>query len=95
MPQAFQSSADIDAMITRVTPAILVLLNDGVPHRRQEIVDALAGQYPKDDVVLTGKIIDGLMELDLVTGKSTTSSYALSAVTDGSLLHRRLGHSGS
>ena len=53
MPQAYQSSADIDAMIIQVTPAVLTLLGDGRPHRRREIVDALAGQYPKDDVVRT------------------------------------------
>jgi hypothetical protein len=53
MPQAHQSSADLDAMIARVTPAILMILDDGVPHRRQEIIDALAPHHAKDDVVLT------------------------------------------
>jgi hypothetical protein len=72
MPQAFQSSADIGAMIARVTPAVLALLGDGAPHRRQEIVDALADRHPKDDVVLT------LVRLT-VTGRlvATGNRYAL------------------
>lgn len=48
----------------------------------------------KDDVVLTGKIINGLMELDLDTGKSSSNPCAMSAVTDSPLLHSRLGHPG-
>jgi hypothetical protein len=72
MPRAYPSSADINAVITQVTPAVLALLGDGVPHRRREIVDALAGRYPKVDVVRT------LMRLT-VTGRlvATGGSYAL------------------
>ena len=77
MPQAYQSSADIDAMIAHVTPAVLTLLGDGVPHRRREIVDALAGQYPKDDVVRT------LMRLT-VTGRlvATGGTYILAGTAE-------------
>jgi hypothetical protein len=72
MPQSYQSSADIDAMISRITPAVLTLLGDGVPHRRREIVDTLVDRFPKDDVVRT------LMRLT-VTGRlvATGGRYAL------------------
>jgi hypothetical protein len=47
------SSADLDAVIARVTPDILALLADGVPRTEGAIVAALAGRHPKDDVRLT------------------------------------------
>jgi hypothetical protein len=77
MPQAYQSSADINAMITRVTPAVVTLLGDSTPHRRQEIVNALADQHPKGDVVRT------LMGLT-VTGRlvATGGKYALTGTAE-------------
>jgi hypothetical protein len=53
MPKPFPSSADTDAMVARVAPAILELLADGVPRSRRAIVAALADQHPKDEVVRT------------------------------------------
>lgn len=48
-----------------------------------------------DEVALSGSIVDGLMELDLDLGKSpSTNPIALAVVTDGVLLHSRLGHPG-
>ena len=51
--------------MARVAPAILGLLADGVPRPRPAIVDALAGRYPKDDVVhalirlaVTGRVVE-------------------------------------
>jgi hypothetical protein len=54
------SSADLNAMIERVTPDVLTLLGDSVPRTEAAIVAALAGRHPKDDVTLT------LMRLDVV-----------------------------
>lgn len=50
MPQPFSSSAEIDAMVARVAPAILALLADGAPRSRKTIVAALADRHPKDEV---------------------------------------------
>lgn len=47
------------------------------------------------DVVMSGDLIDGLMELDITVGKSSsTNVHAMSARTDGTLLHSRVGHPG-
>ena len=45
--QMFAGSAEIDAMVARVAPAILELLADGVPRRKLAIVEALAGRYDR------------------------------------------------
>jgi hypothetical protein len=47
------SSADLNAMVDRVTPDVLALLADGVPRTEAAIVHALAGRHPKDEVTLT------------------------------------------
>jgi hypothetical protein len=53
MPKPYPSSADTDAMVARVAPAILELLEDGVPRSRAAIVAALADRHPKDEVKRT------------------------------------------
>jgi hypothetical protein len=53
MPKRYPSSADTDAMVERVAPAILELLADSVPRSRQVIAAELAGQHPKDEVTRT------------------------------------------
>jgi hypothetical protein len=53
MPPRYSSSADIDAMVARVAPAILELLGDGVPRAKKAIVAALADRHPKDEVKRT------------------------------------------
>jgi hypothetical protein len=53
MPPHYPSSADTEAMIARVAPAILALLGDGVPRSRRAIVAAFADRHPKDEVVRT------------------------------------------
>ena len=53
MPKPYLSSADTEAMVARVAPAILELLADGVPRNEKAIVAALAGRHPKDEVVRT------------------------------------------
>jgi hypothetical protein len=50
MPTRNASSADTDAMVAEVAPAILALLADGVPRSRNAIIAALADRHPKDDV---------------------------------------------
>ena len=44
------SSADLHAAIARVTPAVLELLQDGVPRTKAAILAALAERHPKGDV---------------------------------------------
>jgi hypothetical protein len=53
MPQRYSSSADTDAMVARVAPAVLALLGDGVPRSRRAIVAALAERHPRDEVAHT------------------------------------------
>jgi hypothetical protein len=50
MPKRYPSSADTDAMVARVAPAILELLADGVPRSKRVIAAALADRHPKDEV---------------------------------------------
>ena len=75
-PSAYEraGSAEINAMVERVAPAILGLLGDGVPRRKPAIVEALAGQHDRQDVV------HALIRLS-VTGQveETGGSYALGA----------------
>ena len=44
------SSVDLHAAIARVTPAVLELLQDGVPRTKAAIVAALADRHPKDGI---------------------------------------------
>lgn len=47
------------------------------------------------DVVLSGNLVEGLMELDIELGQiSTWAPHAMTAKADGSLLHSWLGHPG-
>src|SRR3954462_2336594 len=49
-PYERAGSAEINAMVERVAPAILELLADGVPRTKPAIVEALAGRHGKQDV---------------------------------------------
>ena len=53
MPKRYPSSADTDAMVDRVAPAIFELLADGVPRSKRAIAAKLADRHPKDEVVRT------------------------------------------
>lgn len=47
------------------------------------------------DVVMSGSLVDGLMELNIDLGESSsTSQHALIARADGNLLHSHVGHPG-
>jgi hypothetical protein len=50
MPPRYPSSADIDAIVARVAPAVLELLGGGVPRAKKAIVAALAERHPKEEV---------------------------------------------
>ena len=65
-------TADVDAMVERVAPAILALLADGVPRTKPAIVAALAGRHDKQDVV------NALIRLAVTGGvEETGGKYAL------------------
>jgi hypothetical protein len=62
---ALAGTAELNAMIERVAPAILGLLADGTPRTKAAIVGALAGRHAEDDVVLalirlavTGQVVE-------------------------------------
>ena len=50
-PSAFTGTAELNAMVARVAPAILELLADGLPRSKAAIVAALAGRHDGRDVV--------------------------------------------
>ena len=50
-PSVLTGTAELNAMIERVAPAILALLADGVPRPRR-LVEALTGRYAEDDATL-------------------------------------------
>ena len=51
-PYERAGSAEINATVERVAPAILELLGDGVLRAKPAIVEALAGRHDGEDVVL-------------------------------------------
>ena len=71
-PSAMTGTAELNATIERVAPAILALLADGVPRPKAAIVAALAGRHAEADVALA------LVRL-AVTGRveETGGKYAL------------------
>jgi hypothetical protein len=52
-PYERAGSAEINAMVARVAPAILELLADGTPRSKAAIVEALAGRHEREDVIST------------------------------------------
>ena len=50
LPAKRASSADLNAVIARVTPDVLALLGDGVPRTKGMLIAALANRHPKQDV---------------------------------------------
>jgi hypothetical protein len=78
-PYERAGSAELNAMVERVAPAILELLADGVPRSKAAIVEALAGRHDRQDV------IHALIRL-AVTGRveDTGGKYALVPADEGS-----------
>ena len=74
-PYERAGSAELNATVARITPAVLALLGDGVPRTKPAIVAALAGRHDRQDVALT------LMRLT-VTGQveGTGGRYVLAAI---------------
>ena len=77
-PFAMTGTAELNAMIERVAPAILDLLASDRPRTKVAIVEALAGQHDSDDVALT------LIRL-AVTGQveDTSGKYMLAEASPG------------
>jgi hypothetical protein len=46
-------SAELNAMIARIAPAVIRLLADGLPRSKPAIVEALAGRHAGNDIELT------------------------------------------
>jgi hypothetical protein len=65
------SSADLEAVIARVTPDVLALLGDGVPRTEATIIAALADRHSKQDVRRTVMRLDVVGRLDLQGGRYT------------------------
>jgi hypothetical protein len=74
----FTGSAELNAMVERVAPAILGLLADGVPRTKAAVVEALAGRHDRQDLV------HALIRL-AVTGQveETGGSYTLETTEPG------------
>jgi hypothetical protein len=51
LPHVFTGTAELNAVIERVAPAILELLADGAPRTKPAIVEVLAGRHHKQNVV--------------------------------------------
>ena len=51
-PYQRAGSAEVNAMVARVAPAILELLADGVPRTKAAIVEALARRHAEADAAL-------------------------------------------
>ena len=61
----FAGSAELNATVARVAPAILELLAEGMPRTKAAIVEALAGRHDRQDVVhtlirlaVTGRVVE-------------------------------------
>jgi hypothetical protein len=71
MPSRPASSADLHAVIARITPDVLVLLGDGVPRTRTTIIAALADRHPKEGIQRTLMRLAVLEQLVETGGKHT------------------------
>ena len=76
MPTRNASSADTDAMVAEVAPAILTLLADGQPRSRNAIIAALAGLHSKEDVRRTLMRLAVTERLVKMSGKYTMAPDA-------------------
>jgi hypothetical protein len=72
----FAGSAEINATVARVAPAILELLADGAPRRKLAIVEALAGRYDRPDVTGTSIRLTVTGQVRETGGKYTLAAEA-------------------
>jgi len=70
-------TAELNATIDRVAPAILDLFAAGVPRSKAAIVEALAGRHAEEDVELalirlavTGQVVENGSKYTLGTGEA-------------------------
>jgi hypothetical protein len=73
-PYERAGSAEINAMVERVAPAILKLLGDGVPRRKPALVEALAGRHDKQDVLHALIRLSVTGQVEETNGKYTLAS---------------------
>jgi hypothetical protein len=66
------SSDDLKARIERVTPDVLMVAAD-VPRSKDEIIAALAGRHPRNDIKRTIARLAVLGQLDVLGGKYVLS----------------------
>jgi len=76
MPNArtFTGSAEINAMVARVAPAVLELLADGTPRSKAAIVEALAGRHDRQDVIGTLIRLSVTGEVEEAAGRYTLAA---------------------
>jgi hypothetical protein len=74
--QMFAGSAEINATVARVAPAILELLADGAPRRKLAIVEALAGRHDRQDVTGTSIRLTVTGQVQETGGKYTLAAEA-------------------
>jgi hypothetical protein len=76
MPNArtFTGSAEINAMVARVAPAVLELLADGTPRSKAAIVEALAGRHDRQDVISTLIRLSVTGEVEEAAGRYTLAA---------------------
>ena len=62
---SLSGSAEINAVVARTAPSVLVLLADGAPRAKGTIISALADRHSKEDVVralmrlaVTGQLVE-------------------------------------
>jgi hypothetical protein len=70
----FTGSAEINATVARVAPAVLELLADGVPRTKAAIIEALAARHDADDVALTLVRLAVTGRVEETNGKYTVAS---------------------
>ena len=70
-PFRSQVRSDLNAVIARTAPAVLVLLADDVPRSEAVIVAALADRHPKDEVKHTLMRLAVLKQLSETGGRYT------------------------
>ena len=77
-PSVITGTAELNAMIDRIAPAILELLADGVPRSRAAIIKALVGRHAEDDVALA------LIRLAVTERvRETSGKYTLGVAGEG------------
>ena len=72
--RTFTGSAEINAMVARVAPAVLELLADGTPRSKAAIVEALAGRHDRQDVIGTLIRLSVIGEVEEAGGRYTLAA---------------------